>query len=41
MMSTVGSPAEKSGKQTIRNVDGSEKKTFDMLSDIENIFKKK
>ena len=40
MMSTMGSSPEKP-KQTIKNVDGSEKKTFDMLADIENIFKKK
>ena len=40
MMSTMGTSSEKP-KQTIRNVDGSEKKTFDMLSDIENIFKNK
>ena len=40
MMSTMGSSPEKP-QQTIRNVDGSEKKTFDMLADIENLFKKK
>ena len=40
MMSTMGTSPEKP-KQTIKNVDGSEKKTFDMLSDIENIFKNK
>ena len=42
MMSTVGASSEKpQAQQSIRNVDGSEKKTFDMLADIESIFKKK
>ena len=39
MMSTVGTAAEKPNKQTIRNVDGSEK-TSEMLAEIENIFLK-
>lgn len=42
MMSTVGASPEKPKAQpNIKNVDGSEKKTFDMLADIESLFKKK
>ena len=40
MMSTMGSSAGRP-KQTIKKVDGSDKKTSDMLADIENLFKNK